>query len=193
MTALTRRVETVEGVDCVRLVGSQARGDPTPLSDWDFEVDTTEFDAVAAALPGAVAPLEPLASFWDPLGARPNFTVLLDGPVKVDLIFAGHPFTPSSPSVPGPTTLTAMDTHFWDWALWLGAKALRGERALVARELGRLYQHLLGPMGVRAEPDDLAAAVATYQQALTHQEARFGISVDPRLGTQAARALAAVR
>ena len=66
---LVDRVAALDGVSEVRPVGSRARGDPTPLSDWDYEVDVTDFEAVAAELPGAVAPLGPLAVFWDPLGS----------------------------------------------------------------------------------------------------------------------------
>jgi predicted nucleotidyltransferase len=183
-------VAAVDGVDDVRLVGSRGRGDPTPLSDWDYEVTTARFAEVAPALPDAVAPLRPLAAFWDPLGERPNFTVLLDGPVKIDLIFDGHPFTPSPPWVPSAATLPAIDAHFWDWSLWLGAKRARGEADLVRRHLGHLHQHLLAPLGATGPPADLGEAVATYVELRQRQEERFGVTVDRRLGEQVAAALA---
>ncbi len=187
--ALVEHVAAVEAVDAIRLTGSRDRGDPTPLSDWDYEIATTDFASVAAALPAAVAPLRPLAAFWDPLGNRPNFTVLLDGPTKVDLIFDGHPFTPSPPWVPSPGTLPAIDAHFWDWTLWLGAKRLRGDDDLVHRQLARLHEHLLAPLGVRAPPTDLRGAVETYLEARHEHEARYGVTVDPQLGDQVRAAL----
>ena len=187
---LVDRVSALDGVSEVRPVGSRARGDPTSLSDWDYEVDVSDFEAVAAELPGAVAPLGPLAVFWDPLGNRPNFTVLFDGPTKVDLIFADQPFTPSPPWVPSADTLAAIDAHFWDWTLWLGAKRLRGEDALVSDQLAHLHQHLLAPLGVAEPPDDLPSAIEAYVGARREQEERFGVRVDRRLGDQVQEALA---
>jgi predicted nucleotidyltransferase len=183
-------VHALPGVDGVRLVGSRGRGDPTPLSDWDYEVDTARFDEVADALPAAVAPARPLATLWDPLGERPNFTVLLDGPAKVDLIFDGHPFSPSPPWVPSAESLPAIDAHFWDWTLWLGAKQLRSEADLVRGQLDHLHQHLLAPMGAAGPPADLADAVESYLAQRSEQERRFGVVVDRRLGDQVAPALA---
>jgi hypothetical protein len=186
------RVAALDGVDEVRAVGSRAHGDPTALSDWDYEVTTARFAEVAEALPAAVAPLQPLAAFWDPLGQRPNFTVLLDGPAKVDLIFAGHPFSPSPPWVPSADSLPAIDAHFWDWSLWLGAKQLRGETELVRHQLDHLHQHLLAPLGAGEPPADLDAAVRTYLARRTVLEQRLGVSVDRRLGDQVTAALASV-
>jgi predicted nucleotidyltransferase len=190
LAQLVDLVGAVDGVDDVRLVGSRNRGDPTPLSDWDYEVTTTRFAEVAEALPAAVAPLQPLAAFWDPLGERPNFTVLLDGPVKVDLIFDGHPFTPSPPWVPAAATLAAIDAHFWDWSLWLGAKRARGQAELVGEQLAHLHHHLLAPMGATRPPADLDEAVATYVELRRRQEERLGVTVDHRLGDQVAASLA---
>jgi len=45
----------------VELIGSRARGTPTPLSDWDFAVRVDDPAAVAADMPCLVAELEPLA------------------------------------------------------------------------------------------------------------------------------------
>ncbi len=57
----------------------------------------------------------------------------LPGAVKADL-FPGLP--PRPPAGPLPevtaTALPAIDAHFWDWALWLGAKRQHGRDALVA-------------------------------------------------------------
>jgi len=189
--ALAERVAAIEAVDGVRLVGSRARGEPTALSDWDFEVDTDDFAATAAGLPVAIVPLRPLTAFWDPLGNRPNFIVVLDGPTKVDLIFDGHPFTPSPPWVPSAESLPAIDAHFWDWTLWLGAKQLRGEGDLVRGQLDRLQEHLLGPLGSSGPPTDLDDAIAVYLGARDRHEARYGIRIDRTLGHQVSETLLA--
>src|SRR5919198_1186230 len=74
-------------VRAVSLTGSRARGTPTPLSDWDFGVETDDLDALAADVPELLGPLEPLAQQWDPLGERATYMLMLRGPTKVDLIF----------------------------------------------------------------------------------------------------------
>lgn len=51
----------------VELTGSRATGMTTPLSDWDFMVTTTEFQAVRDALPSLVSPLRPVVAQWDRL------------------------------------------------------------------------------------------------------------------------------
>jgi hypothetical protein len=43
-------------ITAVELTGSRARGQETPLSDWDFAVTAAEFDAVRDALPDTVRP-----------------------------------------------------------------------------------------------------------------------------------------
>jgi predicted nucleotidyltransferase len=188
--ALAARVRRVDGVHDARLTGSRAAGDPTPLSDWDFELDADDVGQLWERLPAALEDLEPLALFWDPLGERPNLIVVLDGPVKVDLILDGHPFTPSPPWVAECETLPAIDAHFWDWTLWLGAKQLRGQDELVRSQLERQHQHLLGPLGVEEVPDSITDAVAVYLAARARHEERCDTQVDRRLGDQVQRALA---
>jgi hypothetical protein len=72
----------------------------------------------------------------------------LPGAVKADL-FPGLP--PRPPAGPLPevtaTALPAIDAHFWDWTLWLGAKRQRGRDALVAAELAKMGHYLLEPLG----------------------------------------------
>lgn len=55
----------------VELAGSRARGTHEELSDWDFAVETSDFDSVARDLPTLVEPLEPLGAQWEPLGHFP--------------------------------------------------------------------------------------------------------------------------
>jgi hypothetical protein len=49
-------------------------------------------------------------------------------------------------------TLPGIDDHFWDWMLWLAAKQQAGKAGLVAAQLAKLHEHLLAPLGVRAQP-----------------------------------------
>ncbi|HSM38763.1 MAG TPA: hypothetical protein VK838_05465, partial [Candidatus Limnocylindrales bacterium] len=76
-------------VRAARAAGSRAQGNPTPLSDWDVEVESDDPAGLRARLPDLLAPLEPLAAGWDPNGERPTYMLLLEGPAKVDIIRAG--------------------------------------------------------------------------------------------------------
>jgi hypothetical protein len=48
--------------------------------------------------------------------------LILGGPVKVDLIFAGQGHEHELPWKPSHETLAGIDAHFWDWMLWLRSK-----------------------------------------------------------------------
>jgi hypothetical protein len=140
---LLRRHPSVRSVE---LVGSRARGSPTALSDWDFGVETDDLAALKPALPGLVAPLEPLAEQWDPLGEPPTYMLVVRGPVKIDLIFSHEAVPQRPPWRVGPDTLAALDAHFWDWILWLAAKRAGGRDELVRGELKKMHGFLLGPL-----------------------------------------------
>jgi hypothetical protein len=163
------------------LVGSRAEGRATELSDWDFRVDTDEFAAVAAALPGLVAPLEPLAAQWDRLSAYWCYMLIVAGPAKVDLIFANEPHTDEPPWRPSRDNLAELDAHFWDWMLWLNAKEAAGKLDRVAVELEKLTVHLLEPLGVERVPSSVADAVARYRTARARAERELGVTVARRL------------
>jgi hypothetical protein len=90
-------------------------------------------------------PLHPVVSRWDRLSRTWCYMLILPGPAKVDLLF-GRPHQPARPRPVNASTLAAIDDHFWDWALWLRSK-LAGRDYLVAAELRKLLEHLLGPMG----------------------------------------------
>jgi predicted nucleotidyltransferase len=164
----------------VGLAGSRARGEATELSDWDFEVEVDDFPAVAADLPGLVTPFEPLAQQWDRLSDHCCYMLMLRGPTKVDLLF-GEPHKHEPPWRVSRETLEAIDRHFWDWALWLASKARADRLQLVQRELEKMHDHLLGPMGVENPPRSLTAAVETYVAAREQHEARFAAGVPRRL------------
>lgn len=161
-------------------VGSRVEGEPTALSDWDFAVEAEDHDAVVATLPTAIEATAPLALLWDPLSPRWDLMVVVDGPSKVDLILDA-PHEPAPPWLVDEGTRPMIDQHFWDWALWLGSKHLRGRRVLVDDELAKLFDHILGPLGAGERPVTVDEAVAAYQR----------LAAPSELGRQVAGALAA--
>jgi hypothetical protein len=167
-------------VRAVEPVGSRAGGSPTPLSDWDFVVATERFDEVARALPALVAELEPLAQQWDRISAYPCYMLMLAGPVKVDLIFPDEPFESLPPWTVSAETLDGIDQHFWDWILWLASKREKRANELVRRELIKLRDHLLGPLGEDRVPGSIGAAVERYRAARDKREREFGVEVSRR-------------
>jgi Nucleotidyltransferase domain len=168
------------GIRAVELVGSRADGSATRLSDWDFVVVTDRFDEVARALPTLVAGLDPLAQQWDRISEYPCYMLLLSGPVKVDLIFPGEPYESLPPWTVTAETLDGIDQHVWDWILWLASKRERREDELVQRELVKMHDHLLRPMGVYQVPRSIEAAVECYRSARHERERAFGIQVTRR-------------
>jgi hypothetical protein len=184
---LLRRHRSVRRVE---LVGSRARGTPTALSDWDFGVETDDLAALKPALPGLVAPLEPLAEQWDPLGEPPAYMLVVRGPAKIDLIFFHETVPQRPPWRVGPDTLAALDAHFWDWILWLAAKRAGGRDELVRGELKKMQGFLLGPLGVDAAPETIAEAVGAYLSASGEAERRFGMEVPRALRDEVLPALA---
>jgi len=167
-------------IRAVELVGSRATGSSTPLSDWDFEVETDDFGAVARALPALVSALEPLAQQWDRISAYPCYMLMLTGPVKVDLIFPGEPYESLPPWTVSAETLDGIDQHFWDWILWLASKREKGKDDLIRRELEKMSEHLLRPLGVDAAPGSIEAALEGYRRARDERERDFGREVSRR-------------
>ena len=164
-------------VNGVELVGSRAAGTPSPLSDWDFAIVTDDFEAVARDLPSAVAELEPIAQQWDRISDYPCYMLMLAGPVKVDLIFHDEPYTSLPPWTVSADTLDGIDQHVWDWVLWLASKREKGEDELVRRELAKMFDHLLGPMGADEVPGSIPEAVATYRTLRDRRERELGVRV----------------
>jgi predicted nucleotidyltransferase len=172
-----RLVADHPSVRAVALAGSRSRSEHAELSDWDFAVETDDFDAVARALPELVAPLDPIGRQWEPLGHFPVYQVLLRGPVKVEYLFLDHEQRSAPPPVPGPGTLRAIDNHFWDWIWWIATKASIGRDDLVAEHLPQLHRHLLRPLGVAAVPRDLDSAVAAFVPRRDALEREYGVVV----------------
>lgn len=163
----------------VRLVGSRATGTENALSDWDFAVETDQFAEVARDVDLLVAPLEPIAQQWDPLSETWCWMAIVRGPSKLDFIFS-EAHQPEPPWQPNEATLGAIDDHFWDWALWLGSKQAGRKTKLVDRELQKMFEHILGPMGVESRPSRLDEAMDSYVTARARFEQRFGVAV-PRV------------
>jgi hypothetical protein len=166
------------GIDRVDLTGSRASGRARPQSDWDFKIATETFPEVRERMPALVTPLQPVVAQWDRLSRTWCFMLLLAGPVKVDLIF-DQPHTALPPWRVTAATLPGIDDHFWDWMLWLSGKRAAGRRELVAAELGRLHEYLLGPLGVTAAPASLGQAITDYRAARAHWQRQLGCRVSP--------------
>lgn len=193
MDVSTRLTAVLAPHPCVRrveLVGSRARGEATALSDWDFRIDTTDGAALTRDLRTLVAPLEPLAAQWDRLTERATYMLVLPGAVKVDLFPGDERRALEPPWDPGPANLVAIDAHFWDWNLWLGGKLLAEKTDVVAEELPKLHQHLLGPLGVPSPPATVEQAVVDYRRARYRLEDEWGVSVPRQLEDDVMAALA---
>jgi hypothetical protein len=177
----------------VELVGSRATGSSTPLSDWDFAVTTDRFDAVARELPSLVAGLEPLAQQWDRISDYPCYMLMLRGPVKVDLIFPGEPYESLPPWTVTAETIDGVDRHFWDWILWLASKREKGQEELVRRELAKMSEHLLRPLGADRVPGSIEAALESYRLARDRRERELGVEVSRGLEGEVLPALRRTR
>jgi hypothetical protein len=170
-------------VIAVELVGSRAGGTPSPLSDWDFTVEVSDFAGATADMPALVAELEPLSQQWDRLGPDDYccYMLMLAGPVKIDLIFPGVPHRPEPAWKVARDTLDGIDQHFWDWALWMAAKEQGGKDELVVQELRKMSEHLLKPMGVDRVPGSIHAATVDYLAARERLESSLGVHVSRRV------------
>lgn len=180
---VVRLIEADPGIDRVEPVGSRARGDSLPLSDWDFKITTRAFAEVQQRLPALAAPLRPVVAQWERLSSTWCYMLILAGQAKVDLIFTEpHAVLPAWQVTAA--TLPGIDDHFWDWMLWLAAKQQAGKADLVAAELAKLHEHLLAPLGVPAQPVTLRQAIGSYRAARRSWEQRLNCQV-PRAAEQA--------
>jgi hypothetical protein len=178
--------DAIAAVDChpavkrVRLVGSRAAGTATALSDWDFTVETADFQQVARDIESLLDPLRPLAQQWDRLSDTWCWMVMLSGPVKLDFIFR-EPHENEPPWRPSAANLDSIERHFWDWMLWLAAKQAANKTALVQSELNKLWLHMLSPLGVKARSVEIGDAVSSYVTARDRLERRFHVWVPRNL------------
>lgn len=183
-----RTLELSDAVGGISLGGSRAKGYPTKLSDWDLYLKG-EPVRLLAELPGLMAPLRPLAAFWEPLSEQAGYMMVMSGPVKIDLFPIGGRRSLQPPWELRSDTLRAIDGHFWDWVLWLGSKALRLEAELVSGELAKMQWFLLGPLGVERTPADIQEAVHLYLDARSDAIRRLHAPVPEELGRQVLAAL----
>jgi hypothetical protein len=165
----------------VELAGSRSRGTHEKLSDWDFAVTTLDFAAVARDLPALIAPLDPLGQQWEPLGHFPVYQVLRSGPTKIEYLFLDHSQEAMPPREPGPATLDAINTHFWDWIWWIATKASIGRNDLVAEHLAQLSGYLLRPFGVTERPAGIEAAIDAFVSRRDELERDYGMTVSRAL------------
>jgi hypothetical protein len=184
-SALDERVISVlrrhPAVRSIQLVGSRAEGRASERSDWDFCIETDDFDALAHELPHLLAPLAPLTQQWDRLGPYHCWMLVLPGPVKVEMLFPHQPQEPEPPWVATTENLAAIDRQFWDWVLWASGKEVAGKTDVVAAEQRMLFDHLLAPLGGDRSPVSVANAIDTYRRVRTQAEEHFGVSVPRRL------------
>jgi hypothetical protein len=176
-------------VTSVRLGGSRARGKAHALSDWDWEVRTSDYDAVARDLPGLLAPLEPLAALWDPYSDVECYMLMLRGPTKVDVLFPDEPRKWDGPWRPSAKTLPRIDAHFWDWILWTEQKRRSGKADVVEKSLADMHRLMLAPMGVLRAPTSVTAALDAYLEARMRLEEIYGIKVPRALQREVEPAL----
>jgi hypothetical protein len=161
----------------VRLIGSRAEGTAHELSDWDFSVETGDFETLERDLPRVLAPLEAVAEQWDRYSPHACYMLMLPGPVKIDLLFLDEKRDLSPAWTVDATTLGAIDRHFWDWILWLEQQRRAGRDHVLATGLVHLHELLLGPMGVPSPPVSVSDAVDAYLRARVVLERRFGLTV----------------
>ena len=182
------RVLEAAGVG-VTLVGSRSTGSATPLSDWDYRLESSDNAELAVRLPSLCRSIETLAAQWDRLTEHATYMLMLPGARKIDL-FPGDERRPIEPPWrPGPDTIGAIDAHFWDWTLWLGAKTLAGHHELVVSELEKMHEHLLGPLGVRSKARSITESVHTYLSASAEWEHRCDVALPTQLRNDVLRAL----
>ncbi len=188
VSQVTSALEGHPAVRAVRLIGSRQRGDAHDLSDWDFQVDVEDFDAVARELPALVAPLRPLAEQWDRLSQQETYMLILREVGKVDFLFEQqHELEP--PWEISAETLEGVDRHFWDWILWLASKDHKGAGEFVKKSFGEMSSHLLRPLGADETPETIKTAIALYTAARGEMEGRFGVVVPRELEQEVRRLL----
>lgn len=172
---------TLPSVREVRLIGSRASGTAGPLSDWDFEVITDDFEGVARSIEGSLATLKPIAGQWDRLSPHECYMIIVPGPAKIDFLFLDQPHELEPPWAVIAETLAGIDAHFWDWLVWIAAKDSAGKQDLVQAELRKMHEHVLAPMGIPSVPTDVSRAAEDYAASRDRYEREFGVSVPREL------------
>jgi hypothetical protein len=178
-------------VSNVILTGSRSSGNAAEWSDWDFLIETADFEAVAKALPSLTESLNPLTRLWDPLSHHKVYMIIIRGPVKIDLIF-DRLHQPEPPWTVNGNTISLINSHFWDWILWLASKKVRGFQDVTREEFQKMYDYLLAPLGCLRIPNSVEEAVTDYLNTFKHQENLLKIEVDRALETEVIKGLRAM-
>ena len=176
-------------VTSVQLAGSRERGDENALSDWDFVVETDDAGHLREDISHLVDSLNPLAGQWDRLGPVWCYMLILKGGVKVDIIVEETTQVDEPPWKVSAANLPAIDGHFWDWTLWLGSKCLKDDSNMVTRELTKMFDHLLEPLGVRQVPESIGEAISAYTAARDHHTDELGVTIELSLQSEVIEAL----
>jgi predicted nucleotidyltransferase len=176
-------------VKSAALTGSRMRGEATEWSDWDFLVDVTDFEAVATDLPELTKKLEPISQLWDPLSRHFIYMLILRGPNKVDIIF-DFPHQPEPPWMVNHDTINQINSHFWDWILWIASKEVRGMKDVTGKELEKMFRHLLEPLGCLKIPDSIEEAVRVYTAAINQSKNLSGAEINLALENEVIKGLA---
>ncbi|GAA1502227.1 hypothetical protein GCM10009740_38620 [Terrabacter terrae] len=171
----------------VEFAGSRSRGTHAGLSDWDFAVETSDFEALARDLPTLVLPLDPLSQQWEPMGHFPVYQVLLHGLTKIEYLFLSESQQPVPAREPTAESLASINTHFWDWIWWIATKGAINRTDLVAEHLTQLHDHLLRPMGIEPVPLSVDAAIGAFASRRDALERQFGVEVDRALEDEVRR------
>jgi hypothetical protein len=171
-------------IQAASLTGSRAAATAHDFSDWDFAVETDDFDAVSKDLPTLVGPLRPIAQQWDRYADHACYMLMLAGAVKVDLIFPDQHREWASAWQPSGDTLEAIDRHFWDWIVYLEQKRTGCHHPQVAILLQDMHTLMLKPMGVAEPPTWISEAVESYTTARHHLEQHHGVTVPRDLDDQ---------
>jgi predicted nucleotidyltransferase len=178
LVAVASRLVTAHpAVTGAEFAGSRSRGEHHELSDWDVAVQTSDFAAVARDMHALVAPLEPLGEQREPMGHLPVYQVMPRGPTKLEYLFLDESQEAMPAPQPGPDTLGAINTHFWDWIWWLITKDAAGRHDLMAEHTPPLHAHLLSPLGVESVPAGIDEAIAAFVARRDALERDYGVSV----------------
>jgi len=178
-------------VSQVTLTGSRLRGDATEWSDWDFLVETDNFQKVAQDLPTLIKKLEPLSQLWDPLSSHMIYMFILRGPIKVDIVF-DLPHQKEPPWTISHDTIAIINNHFWDWILWIACKATHGRKDIVDVELKKMSKYLLEPLGCTKIPDSVEEAVRCFTSTIKKQQNLHGTTVNTTLRKEVINGLKAM-
>lgn len=186
-------VRRLPGVRSVRLVGSRATGTANELSDWDFVVETDDLEAAMDAIEGLPHMGPVLAAQWDPFPRDATYMLILPGAVRVDFIFPEAPVVRRAAWDLARDSPSAIETHSWDWVLWLGSKVLTGDQRLVHEELDKMFELLLRPLGARKAPGTVEDAIAQVMAWREDAMGEGGAVADPALGAEVTAALRRAR